>query len=258
MLSKKRGKQILYCVYHASTNYWWFIKHLFVYHRISTHLEDLIKGKKVLILGSGPSAQMIQNLHIPNNTVVMAANLAPKLIPKNHISVYITTNLAMSESLGEIANILKTHSFDTIIVNNRKVINVETTNAENIITFDPKDNNYLIKLLNHRLNLKKRISFKCAQKSQHLFLSSGMQLLQYALFFGASEILLAGIDTKPLVTYSTETTYKSISKHKKNNHFMIDSLFIEFCSLEYNNISVLSKSSPLFEYFPLGQFSASL
>jgi len=74
--------------------------------------------------------------------------------------------------------------------------------------------------------------------------STGIMLLQFALYFKAKEIYIAGID------FGSRHFYPEIESNPINGHITIDHNFMWIVSKKFDNIYSVSEESPITRYIP--------
>ena len=155
-------------------------------------LDTLIRGKKVLIIGSGPSAREINN--IPEEALVFTCNRGLKLFGEGRlnrpIDLYLCTRSKIERlRIDERSNTgtrIRFFLTDDIAYaqQNKTLKNI----CERVLFDDGMDDHFLRQLLDPGSLASLR------GRSTHPWTSTGIRLLQYALYYGASEIYLAGIE----------------------------------------------------------------
>ncbi len=215
-----------------------FRKSRFYWVRFRHHgfLKKLLYGKKILILGTAPSAQELQTLSIPKNVLVMTCNaglsLWTQVSSSREIAVYICSGNKLQKNLTE-EHLYKT-PIRTIISgfvewNERK--NALRLPRPRIIPYDgPWGDFYVRKLLSpYAFQHRKTIS-------------AGLRLLLYALYFGAAEVYLLGIDLSHQGYFW--------GGENKQKHLAVDLDFLKICSQKYKNIYSVSSTSPVTQIIP--------
>ena len=201
-------------------------------------LKKLIKDKRILIVGSGPSAEKLGE--IPNDVRVFTCKSGLRLfVDKNferQIDLYLAYKSAMERSYEFLREFLQKTKTKIFMIDDLGYIK-EKKELEGFylkLLWDTGRNNYYLERLIKPYKIR-QIKGKSLPRT-----SSGIRLLQYALFFGAREIYLIGIDISE----------KGYFWGTKNAHFHldIDRNFIKIVSKKYNNIYSLSKKSPITKY----------
>ncbi len=207
--------------------------------------EELIRNKRVLLLASAPSANDIKLEDIPEDVKILTCKAAPRLFldKKYHrdIDLYMVYGGKMKQdpSLIELLKKIKTKVF---VIDDRRYMEKkkELKNFYSVMIWDRNDNNYYLKKLIQPYTFRSIIGTSLPRTS------TGMRLLQYALYFGAKEIYLAGIDI-------SEGGYFWGEKNV-HHHLDIDNNFMKIVSKKYDNIYSLSKNSPITQYIPFKTF----
>jgi len=206
-------------------------------------IKKFIENHRVLILGSGPSAKDLKNLG--NKKIkLFTCNASPKILQKKEIKKKISLYLCTGDVLfadykdRDLLSLFQKTPPEVFITDSKR--RIEKTGKINmdkvIFVKDCNSNNFYLKRLisPKKINQIKGNSFATT--------SSGVRLLQYALYFGAKEIYLLGID-------GGMGNYYWGGKNE-GNHQEIDNNFLEIISKKYKNIYSASKSSPITKYFP--------
>lgn len=188
-------------------------------------LQHLFADEEVLVVCSGPSAK---NLHERNLSKykILCCNFSFKFLPKNIeiIDLFITTEQALSEG-GDIEEVFERYKIKNLIINSKKVLkNINSLNVENIFIYDPRDN-FLVRNLLHA-DLEKIVGDSNVS-NQNKHISSGAQLVQYALYGSASKIFISGLDMTGKIIYAKNASYREDPESKINRHLVADSFFIK-------------------------------
>jgi len=232
-------KRRVYRYFRISDTYAWIWR-----SRVCLTLRKLIRNRRVLIIGSGPSARELEN--IPEDVLVFCCNRSPKVLIDKKIDKIIdlyTTSLPnieydMVPDYG-IRKIVKNSKINLFIFDDIEYAKeVFKDNFSTLIYDSHKDNFYLKKLINPiKINqIKGNSIYKWA--------STGMRLLQYALYFGAKEIYIIGIDLNDLGQFD------GYADEYRRMHFDIDYNFLQVIVKKYNNIYSASENSSITEYIP--------
>jgi hypothetical protein len=201
--------------------------------------KNFIKNQRVLILGSGPSANDIKS--IPKDVKIFTCNASPKVLIdkkiRHEIGIYLCSkgNLwRIREKTKEYSKFMKVHFFLTDDVKYLKKRGIFNGKVKHMIEDSCTNNYYLRKLM-----APQKIIRTPKHSSNHT--SSGFRLLQYALYFGAKEIYLAGLD-------GGFGGYAWGEKTIDEDHRIIDNDFIRIISRKYNNIYSTSIKSPIVKF----------
>ena len=205
-------------------------------------LNSIIKNQRVLIIGSGPSANDLK--YIPHDVKILTCNIGPRLLLNKQINREIDIYFSGKGSLGKahesegVIDLLSKFKINLFVFFNRKTIKKHGQLKKFYAQCaTDKGNNYyyLTKLIKPQ-----KIEDIMGVAASNYKTSSGVRLLQYALFFKAKEIYLIGID-------SNEEGY-FWGKTNVHKHHVIDKNFIEVVSKKYNNIFSASENSPIVRY----------
>jgi len=239
--SKRNSKNLFWKVLVFLKDFLWKIKNsiweLSLYLKSRSALKKLIKGKRVLIVGSGTSAKELKE--IPEDVLVFTCNAGLRLFYNkgyNKINLYLCHKRAIIYDYKDIKSLLKKIKCRVFVIDEPGYIKKELGDSYSILIKDYNDNNYYLKRLIKPYNIN-QIKGSSALKS-----SSGMRLLQYALFFKAKEIYLIGIDVNEKGYFWGER-----NEHK---HLDIDRNLIKIVSKKYKNIYSVSKNSPITKFIP--------
>jgi len=196
-------------------------------------LSRLIKDKKVLIIGSGLSAKKLKQ--IPEGFLVFTCNRGVKLLNdvkfKGTIDLYFTFahHLRKHKETQENLQSVKIKIFiidDLNCIKNRPFLN---KSYQYLLQDNYYNNRYLEKLIRpQRVYKLKGSSFP--------WTSSGMRLLQYALYFKAKEIYLIGFDL--------DTKGYFDGQPNQSDHIDIDNNLMMLLVEKYTNIYSLTNSLP--------------
>lgn len=153
-------------------------------------LRSLIQGREVLILGSGPSANAVK--YIPDQIMVMTCNqgfeIYKKISPDKPVGLFLITNSKIKR-IPAILEDLKQIGSKFIGIDNPKKLAHFFKPADNRIFKDDGMSSGMLRSL-----IPNYTEREYRGKSVHPWTSSGIRLLQYALYFGAKKIYLSGID----------------------------------------------------------------
>lgn len=212
-------------------------------------LYKLIQGKRVLILGGGPSAEELT--HIPEDVLVLSCNTAPGILIEKTIShplnLYLANKNTIGDYEGRIEEILPHFSIDVFV--SRDVSYIQNTlkhiSFKHLLLdrFAGNKSNYGIQRV-FGYDFPWEEVNKTARKSP----SSGVGLLLYALCYEAKEIYLAGID---LDTQGSAFTKRAEDvKGDTFSHQPLDTAVAKKTKKRFSNIYVISSTSPLTSLFP--------
>ena len=203
------------------------------------HLKNLIEGKRVLIVGAGPSIAQLS--HIPEDVVLFSMNLGPQALLDNNLPSHIDLHMLNKRmSLDEEylrKNELLSKKFTVSTLLYRDISFLRTTDIQNFETviYDRsigRKDDHLLRKLKKQWSKKDQMTL-----ANDITPSSGMRLLEYALFYRAKEVYLAGMDLDT-----------SKYKEQKENmiyataHMRADHALIKLVGKYYNNVFTAVKS----------------
>lgn len=209
------------------------------------HLKNLIKGKRILIIGSGQSANDLQN--IPEDALIFTCNTSCNILLEKNVNKKIDLHLTSTECIkvySEGANhvVKNKNQLETLHKIGVRFFVCDadySTICHHQWCYDTIPNNYYaIQLIKPKniTNIPSDWLLHCRESS------SGVRLLQYALYYGAKEIYLIGIDNGG--GYYWDTNLMNFP------HTTFDKPFLEELAKKYFNIFVCSKNSPMIYLFP--------
>ena len=208
----------------------------------NSELNKVIKNQRVLIIGSGPSANELK--YIPRDVKILTCNIGPRLLLEKEINREIDLYYCARGVLGKghknesVIDLFSKLKINLFIIYNTKLIkkhyNLKKTYAKCI-----KDKGFNDYYLNKLIEPQKREEIKSPFLNNNRT-SAGVRLLQYALYFKAKEIYLIGIDIN-------EEGY-FWGRNNIHEHLCIDKNFIEIVSKKYNNVYSASENSPIVRY----------
>lgn len=212
-------------------------------HRINHGvLKKIIHGKRILILGSGPSAVEFRNL--PSNmddVLVFTCNAGLRILKEKKfgrkVDLYLSRIKALSVDYPDTQELLGEVPCRTFIMDEPSFVKkspVPTTGYERLIRDHQKDGYYLKKLIKPR-RLEQVVA------DDVTWTSAGLRLLQYSLYFGAKEIYLLGIDLGDDGYFWGQ---RFIHKHA------IDYNFMKIVSQDHDNVFSASENSTITQYIP--------
>jgi len=211
-------------------------------------LSALIKGKRILILGSGPSAEEFKTLQIPSDVLLFTCNYGFYLLkdrPRT-IDLYLTNRNSLKANLA-ILRELPVQKINVFLTDHPRYLRqqMQLCNCFRKLLACSFGNFYFDRLIRPL-----RVSFRDDPSSWNET-SSGIKLLEYALFFRAKEIYLIGID------FGREHVFQnSIGQDdwrvtpQQRSHFKIDRYLLHVVSKKFHNVFSLSQKSPINAYIP--------
>ncbi len=203
------------------------------------YLQNIVCGKKILVIGSGPSAATLKR--VPSDFVIACCNLSPTLLSKKeNISLYATTGYAIDGN-SKIIGILNENDFKCVFLDEfpRK----EIVKKENIFIRNP----HSIFLHRKIINISKLLLHikRLKKNNQHYFFSTGVQLILLSLLAGAKEVYVIGIEADDLVKYGNDITYSYDPKVKLNAHLVADQHALSQMARHNLPVFAISKNSNL-------------
>jgi hypothetical protein len=205
-------------------------------------LSKIIKNQRVLIVGSGLSANELNA--IPSDVKILTCNIGPRLLLDKKINrvidIYWCAKGVLdgdhkNEGAIDLLSKLKINLFISCNSSLLKEYSCLEKTYSHFIKDKGKNNYYLKKLIKPHTIEEIEDSFYHNKKT-----STGLRLLQYALYFKAKEIYLIGIDiNEEGYFWGRKNVYK---------HLIIDKNFIKIVSKKYNNIYSASETSPIVRY----------
>ncbi|MBI3252519.1 MAG: hypothetical protein HYZ52_04295 [Candidatus Omnitrophica bacterium] len=202
-------------------------------------LRRLIHGRRVLVLGSGPSAGELDS--IPKDVLILTCNNGVKLLSEKHFNRAIDLYYCTATKIGkkDIMGALQKVKTDIFITTNPGQIADHAAFAgsyRRLMSYDNMHKNFA-----RRLYWAKKYRFKNRKT-----VSAGVRLLQYALYFGAYEIFIIGIDL--------ETSGYFWGGKNRQKHAGVDANFIQAAQKTHGAIYSLSPKSPLARLLPHKDF----
>jgi hypothetical protein len=209
----------------------------------NSELKKIIKNQKVLIIGSGHSAQDLE--YIPMGFRILTCNIGPRLLLdkgiNKEIDLYYCARGVLSKGYknGDIIGLLLKFRINLFIIYDTKLVSKFKDLKKNYAKCikDMGSSDYY---LNRLIGPQKTEEIKDYSLAKNSRTSTGVRLLQYALYFKAKEIYLIGIDID-------EKGYFEGSNNI-HEHLYIDNNFIKIVSKKYNNIYSASENSPIVRY----------
>ena len=207
--------------------------------RNDAFLRSVIEGQRVLIIGSGPSASQVAN--IPDDVKILtckgAIRRVPEICPARSVDIYFTYGERLAKADNSLRQLIAHTGVRVFITDDRDYVRRHRvlSGAFRTIILDYNPNNYYLNQLiaPHRVEeLTTRIRYT----------SSGIRLLQYALYFGAREVYIAGIDLFENGYFWGSEGYTW--------HQEIDRRFLEIVASRHKNIFTAARVSPLEEFVP--------
>ena len=224
-----------------------FFRRRFHHAKNDPILRNLLEGEKVLIIGPGISSMELDR--IPEGVKILTANTAAKILidrfPEKTIDLFIgVQSMANRKKLRNLLPKLAQAKVGLFLFDDRhylkKKIGLNGIYSRPLYD-DGLDAHYLKKLIRPKrpsdLKTESGISWTSAE----------IRLLQMALYFGAREIYLIGVDF---------TVGKAFWKtnNRRHQYAGIDEHFIDIIRQKYRHVYSLSKQSPIAQYLPYRGF----
>ncbi len=202
--------------------------------------RKILEGQRVLILGAGSSVNELKIADIPEDIKILTTKRTLKLFTNNKIDKKIDLYFGakhLIERRAEIKELLSKVKIKNFVIDDSDYLkNLGYDFGDMKIILDDFNDNYYLRRL-----IKPYTAEQIRGKMNHMT-SSGMRLLQYALYFKAKEIYLIGMDMDEAGYFWKEGN--------KQLHLDIDNKFMEIVSGKYNNMFSLSKKSGIIRYVP--------
>jgi hypothetical protein len=221
------------------------------YHRLHGRsvLKPMIAGQRVLIVGTGPSAAELES--IPGDVKIFTCkdglSLFARRPERRRIDIYscIRSRLQGERRLAELLERTRPRIFmsnDLQYVRCRR----DLRGLYSSLAYDAGEDNTIVRKLIEPLSVDDIRGNALRPK-----ISSGMRLLHYAVYFGAREIYLIGIDLG-----RNGYVWGQRAPNRPWNHADIDENFISALSTRHDNVFSLSSTSPIAEYVPYRPLTA--
>jgi len=210
-------------------------------------LRSLIYGKRVLILGAGHSAHDLAQ--IPEDVVVLSCNMGPLMLLEKgfepRVDLYVVNRAAFKNYGDPIVAMLWELSIGVLLSREPEYIVQfgETIHYEHLFHDRTTRSTFYLEDL-----VSPNPVSSILEKDDTLFTSTGVALLQYALFFEASEVYLVGIDLDVDVRGHVLVPSKAPGYHY---HKGPDRKFFAWMMDHYRNVFSISASSPIATLVPV-------
>lgn len=213
------------------------------YHRLRSRgrLRRLIEGRRVLVVGTGPSAADLDS--IPPDVLVFTCKLGIRLFAERHRGRHVDLYTCFRSSLEKQAEMphyfRRTHPRFFLTNDLRYVRSRADLVFTHLLHDNGSDNSMLAHLIKplHPEDIRGN-----ARRGKT---SSGVRLLQYALTFGSAEVYLIGIDLGRNGYVGGDGDL-----HKPWNHHDIDENFLRLVGAQQGNVFSLSPRSPAARFLP--------
>lgn len=205
------------------------------------HLRRLIEGQRVLIIGSGPSANELER--IPDDVKVFTCNRGVQIFRRlrldRRLDLYMSTASKMKRLEGLEGDLARVGTKILVVDDFRYVRKHHSLGGVfSDLVYDNGKHDFYIKKLIHPHSLS-----SIRGSSHHAWTSTGIRLLQYALYFGASEIYLTGIDFG-------KNGYFWGKNEDKWLHDSIDENFVRIVAARRPHVYSLTRSNSLASILP--------
>ena len=210
-------------------------------------LDGLLRGKRVLVLGSGPSANDLES--IPDDVVVLTCKLGPAVLAEKNLrrrlDLYYYPSLRVDglgrERRQQLAALVRDVRIDVLVCENLltllDVLPMRAAYSRLVMDFTANQRPLRQLIAPAKIKDIKGRSF-CP------WTSTGVRLIQYAAYFGAREIFVIGIDLG-------KNGYASGGAMRRWHHEDIDCNFLRILSKRHDRLYSLSANSPVAEYLPV-------
>jgi hypothetical protein len=215
-------------------------------------LEGLLRGKRVLVLGSGPSANDLES--IPDDVVVLTCKLGPAVLAdknlRRRLDLYYYPSLRIDglgrERRQQLASLVRQVRIDLLVCENLLTLLdvLPMRAAYSRLVMDFTANQQMLRQLIAPTKIK-----DVRGRSFCPWTSTGVRLVQYAVHFGAREIFVIGIDLG-------KNGYASGGAMRRWHHEDIDRHVLRILSERHDHLYSLSANSPLAEYMPVRAWQA--
>lgn len=208
-------------------------------------LRGLIQGRRVLVLGSGPSARDL--IPIPDDVLVFSCNLGPELLvaktPRRRVDLYIGNRQPLEEYGSRIDAMFGDVRFGYFLsrtpryIRKRRDIRCERVLADR----GTEKSNYML-----RRFLDAATVDRLAESVKRGVPSTGVALLVHALVYAASDIFLIGMDL--------DTRGHALGNHDTGlyakTHMNLDHEVVRFAATSFRNVWSASEQSPVTALVP--------
>ncbi|MDP3920780.1 MAG: class I SAM-dependent methyltransferase [Candidatus Omnitrophota bacterium] len=209
--------------------------------------EKALRSKRVLILGSGPSAAELET--IPNDVVVMTCNRGLRLLVEKRIphalDIFVCTESRM-QRLPMITEWLSELKTTTIFMDHPGFIRKDKKLRDHYSEVryeDGRDNFFLSDMI-----APERVR-NLRGKSRHPWTSTSIRQMLIALHYQAREVYLCGVDL------GREGYFWGVSDASWD-HDDIDENVLKIASTKHRNLYCLSKASPITQYISHKSFDS--
>lgn len=215
--------------------------------KMDRYFIHMIRGKSVYVVGSGPSAKDLKT--IPVDAVVMTCNLGPLILKDigfdRRIDVYfavashpkkkVLIDRENHHKAALIYNCMSNCDIRALLINHWGFFRQSKKAKYQTLWYDG---------LRHKRYLN-RILGKKSLRNYDIkeWTSTGIRLIQMALFYGAKDIVITGVD----LGREGYVWGESLNPWK---HLGVDEKVLKLMSERYDNIYCLTDATPAHHYFP--------
>lgn len=213
-------------------------------------LRSLIRGKRVLILGAGHSAHDLTT--VPDDVVVLSCNMGPLMLLEKgfvpHVDLYIVNRAAFKNYGKPLVAMLAQISIGVLLSREPEhIVQLgETVRYEHLFHDRTTRSTFYLEDL-----VSPSPVSSILEQDDTMFTSTGVALLQYALFFEASEVYLAGIDLDVDVRGHVLVPSQTPGYHY---HKGPDRKFFAWMVEHHRNVFSISPTSPITALVPSRTF----
>ena len=208
-------------------------------------LTRLIRGRRVLILGSGPSAAALGP--VPADVLVFSCNsaIAALMRPgfRREVDLYACNGAPLRTHRAQLLEIAREFRFSFLLTRQPwRIREAGVFRYERLMADRATGRGGLLQRRVLGRPLMRRLAALCRSG----FPSTGIGLMLYALHYGAREIHLAGIDLNTAGYAFSERANSAYARE----HGVFDLGVVRFAHERYGNLSVVTPGSPLAALLP--------
>lgn len=220
---------------------------------LAAALRGLLRGRRVLVLGSGPSANDLET--VPDDVVVLTCKAGPKILVDKglcrDIDLYYYPSFRVDPAGRERRRLLAS------IVGQSRIDCLVCEDLMTLIDVAPLKARYsrlLMDFTANQLLLRRLIAPATVRQIRGRafcpWTSTGVRLVQYAAYFGAREIYMIGVDLG-------QHGYATGEAARPWHHEDIDDNFLRVISRRCAHVYSLSEHSPVARHFAVRYWSAT-
>jgi hypothetical protein len=223
------------------------------YPFLAAALRGLLRGRRVLVLGSGPSANDLEA--VPDDVVLLTCKAGPKILVDKglrcNIGLYYYPSFRVDpvgrERRRLLASVVGQSKIDCLVCEDLMTL-------IDVVPLKARYSRLLMDFTANQLLLRRLIApATVGQIRGRAFCpwtSTGVRLVQYAVYFGASEIYLIGIDLG-------QRGYATGEAARPWHHEDIDDNFLRVISRRRPHVYSLSEHSPVSRHLPVRSWSTT-